>query len=355
MTEIPHLSLGDVDEFFRDYFPSAGQTLLIGNVGFSPDVLYFPSLVGGLAHVDMRFLYERRPGVPQAITRLAATRESQLRAMAASQVDVCEVAILADDGAPVGGRNACTQVHVWLSEKIYTDVIVDVTGMSRGTAFPIVKQLHQLSQQCALRVHLVVAGSERPPSPLRSVSNDRADWMHGFAANSETDEFVSALKLWVVQLSENSGVSLQTMFEQLQTPAEVCPVLPFPSANPRRADRLLFELREYWQREWLETPMSFIRAHESDPMDVYRSISRLHGARREALVDSPSLTILSPVGRRLPGIGMLLAALAYDLPIFYLETVGYHLSEDLDLGVQDIPNYRWHFRVDQLPAAPTAW
>ncbi|MFH1814398.1 MAG: hypothetical protein ABIF28_09570 [Pseudomonadota bacterium] len=352
MTEVSHLSLGDVDEFFREYFPSAGQTLLIGNVGFSPDVLFFPSIVGGMAHVDMRFLYERRPGVPLAITRLAATRMSQLQAIAASTVDVRDVAILADDGAPVGGRNACSQVHVWLSEKAYTDVIVDATGMSRGTAFPIVKQLHQVSQQRALRIHLVVADSEHPPSSLHSVANDRADWMHGFAAPSETDDFVDALKLWVVQLSENSGAALQTMFAQLQTPDEVCPVLPFPSANPRRADRLLFELREYWQGEWLETPMSFIRAHESDPMDVYRSISRLHGARREALVGTPSLTILSPVGRRLPGIGMLLAALAYELPIFYLETVGYHLAGDLDLGVQDIPTYRWHFRVDQLPASP---
>lgn len=354
MMEIPHLSLGDVEEFLLDYIPSAGQTLLIGNVGFSPDVLYFPSLVGGMARVNMRFLYERRPGEPPAITRLAATRESHLRAIAASSMEVRDVAILADDGAPIGGRNACTQVHMWLSERAYTDVIVDATGMSRGTAFPIIKQLHQVSQQRALRVHLVVADSERPPSPLHSVSNDRADWMHGFAADSETDEFVHALKLWVVQLSESSGASLQTMFEQLQTPDEVCPVLPFPSADPRRADRLLFELREYWQGEWLETPMSFIRAHESDPMDVYRSISRLHVARREALVGSPSLTILSPVGRRLPGIGMLLAALAYDLPIFYLETVGYHLSGDFNPGVQDIPTYRWHFRVDQLSATPTA-
>lgn len=354
MTEIPHLSLGDVDEFFSDYFPNAGPTLLIGNVGFSPDVFYFPSLLGEMAHVDMRFLHERRPGVPQAITRLAAMRENQLRTIAVSPIEVCDVAILADDGAPVGGRNACAQVHAWLRKKPYTDVIVDTTGMSRGTAFPIIKQLYQVSRQGTLRIHLVVAESERPPFPMRSVSNDRADWMHGFAANSETDEFADALKLWVVQLSENSGASLQTMFEQLQTPDEVCPVLPFPSADPRRADRLLFELREYWQGEWLETPMSFIRAHESDPMDVYRSISRLHGARLEALVGSPSLTILSPVGRRLPGIGMLLAALAYDLPIFYLETVGYHMTGDFDPSVQDIPTYRWHFRVDQLSPAATA-
>ncbi|KVN85997.1 hypothetical protein WL51_30540 [Burkholderia ubonensis] len=173
--------------------------------------------------------------------------------------------------------------------------------------------------------------------------------MHGFAAQSEMDDFAKALRLWVVQLTENAGVALKAMFKQLDTPDEVCPVLPFPSANPRRSDQLLFELREHWQVEWGETPLSFIHAHESDPMDVFRSISRLHEARREALGGPglQSITILSPAGRRLPGIGMLLAALTHDLPILYLETVSYDVVGDLDLATQDIPTHRWHFRVDE--------
>jgi hypothetical protein len=349
MPETPHLSGDDVNEFILDHFPSAGPTLLLGNVGFSPDVLYFPSLVRDMQHVDLRFFHEQRPGVPQAIAQLAAERKAQLRAMVGSRFDLGEIAILADDGAPVGGRNACAHVHALLGAKAYTDVIVDATGMSRGTAFPVVKQLQHVSRQRPLRVHLLVSESDRPPRPIRSVSNDCADWMHGFHAASETDEFATALRLWVVQLAERSSAALQTMFKELDTPDEVCPVLPFPSTNPRRADELLFELREYWQGEWAETPLSFIHAHESDPMDVFRTISRLHVARREALEGTgrPSLTILSPVGRRLPGIGMLLAALAYDLPIFYLETVGYHVTGHLDPAGQDVPHHRWHFRVDE--------
>jgi hypothetical protein len=88
-------------------------------------------------------------------------------------------------------------------------------------------------------------------------------------------------------------------------------------------------------------------------MDVFRSIGRLHEGRREALM-GPGLmsqTILSPVGRRLPGVGMLLAALSYELPIFFLETVGYHVTGPLDSGVEGVPTHRWHFRVDQLVPA----
>lgn len=354
MIRVPNLTLDDVDEFLADYFPTAGATLLIGNVGFSADVLYFPGHLAPLPNVDMRFFHERRPAVPAVITQLADKRVDQLRKLAASPMQVVDVPILAEDGAPVGGRNACAQVDQWLRDKTYTDVVVDSTGMSRCTAFPIVKLLYQLSRRTGIRVHLLVADGNHSFSNVESVSNDRGDWMHGFPAESETDDFAKALKLWVVQLSEGAGTSLQTMFRELDSPEEVCPVLPFPAENPRRADDLLFEHREYWQREWFESPLNFIRAHESDPMDVFHAIARLHTTRVEALTGSglKSQTILSPVGRRLPGIGMLLAALSYGLPVFYLETVGYDVHGNLVPGARGTPTHRWHFRVDKLAPAP---
>lgn len=350
MKELAHLCQDDVVEFVQDYFPSTGSTLFIGNVGFSPDVLYFPTLLHSMPNVQFRFMHEMRPGVPSAITQLANQRQAQLQGLVAGRLEVGGVPILSTtDAAPVGGRNACTQVHGWLQQAVYTDVVVDVTGMSRGTSFPVIKQLWQLAQQRPLKVHVLVADSDRPTRSIRSVSHDRADWMHGFPAASETDDYARALRLWVVQLAEHAGSALQTMFKHLNTPDEVCPVLPFPSADPRRADELLFKLREYWQDEWGETPLSFIHAHESDPMDVYRTISLLHESRNEALQGAglPSLTILSPVGRRVPGVGMLLASLAYDLPMLYLETVGYDVVGNLPEGSQDTPTHRWHFRVDQ--------
>ena len=211
MIRVPNLSLDDVDEFISDYFPTAGATLLIGNVGFSPEVLYFPERLGPLSNVDMRFFHERRPAVPAVITHLASEREQQLRELSACPMQVVDIAILAEDGAPIGGRNACMQVHQWLNAKAYTDVVVDATGMSRCTAFPIVKQLYQLSRDTPIRVHLLVADSTQAFSNVESVSNYRGGWMHGFPGETETDEFAKALKLWVVQLSEKAGASLQTM------------------------------------------------------------------------------------------------------------------------------------------------
>ncbi|MES2972366.1 MAG: hypothetical protein V4757_02100 [Pseudomonadota bacterium] len=342
------LSGDDVAEFIDHHFQTAGPTLFIGNIGFGPDVLYFPLLLQKNTNIDFRFMLEQRPGVPSAINDMAAARQAELSQALGATMEVADVSIVATDGATVAGRSACWQVHQWLQAKKYSDVVVDATGMSRGTCFPIVKQLREGCAHSGARIHLLIADSATPIESVRSVSSDRADWMHGFHGTVETDDNAKALRLWVVQLAEKHGVSMQTLFKELGTPDEVCPIIPFPSENPRRGDDLLFELRSYWLDEWGETPLSLIHAHESDPMDVYRSIVGLHHARQEALEGAglPSLTILSPIGRRLPGIGMLLAALDYELPMFYLETVGYELSGDLPQPTTGIPAHRWHFRLD---------
>jgi len=348
VNEPSSLSGDDVTEFVQHYFPTAGPTLFIGNIGFGPDVLYFPLLLQGSANTDFRFMLERRPSVPAPIDAMATARQKELAQVLGESMQVAEVPVIADDGAPVAGRSACAQVHRWLREREYKDIVVDATGMSRGTCFPIVKQLREISTQSGARIHLLIADTAAPIETVRSVSSDRADWMHGFHGAVETDDSAKALRLWVVQLAEKHGGSMQTLFKELGTPDEVCPIIPFPSENPRRGDDLLFELRSYWLDEWGETPLSLIHAHESDPMDVYRSIAALHRARQEALQGAglPSLTILSPIGRRLPGIGMLLAALEFDLPMFYLETVGYELLGELPAATQGTPAHRWHIQLN---------
>jgi hypothetical protein len=345
----------EVDEFVTHYFPKCSKVLFVGNIGFSPDVLYFPNLMRNMLNIDFRFMEETRPSVPEPINSMATTRQSQLSSMLATRVSFAKVEILAkDDGAAVAGRRACAQVDNWLQEADYSDIIIDATGLSRGTCFPIAKHLHQYATAKGKCVHLLIADGSMPGNVVRPISNDRADWMHGFQGEAELDESADALKLWVVQLTEDRGNSLRVLYKELNAnlkppPEEVCPIVPFPADTPRRGDDLVFELRNYWADEWAETPLSFIYAHESDPTDVYRSIVRLHNGRKEALagLNMPSMTILSPIGRRLPGVGLLLAALEYDLPMFYLETVGYELLSSLPPANEGPPKHRWHFRLNK--------
>lgn len=337
----------DVIEYLTSYFPSVQRTLFIGNLGFSPDAIFSPRLLAPLKNVDFRFLIEQRPDIPKDVNDLSEAREGELRALLGERLVVERIAVCASDGAPVSGRNACRQAHAWITAARYSDVVLDATGMSRGTCFPVARQLVEHGRAHGIRVHLVVADSEAPAvGSIESVSGERPDWIHGFQANVEIDAMAAALRLWVVQLKEGSGPVLNRLFTHLDTPGEVCPIVPFPSADPRTGDLLLYSLRERWVDDWGESPLSLIYADESDPTDVYRSIRDLHTARQESLqgANVSFVTILSPLGRRLSSIGMFLAAQEYDLPVSYLETVGYKVSGPLVLTSQVQPDRIWCFR-----------
>jgi hypothetical protein len=337
----------DVIEYLGAHFKSVGRTLFVGNVGFSADSTYCPRVLSQTANMDFRFIFERRPDVPKEVTALAEARQAELKALLAEKLIVEPIDVCAADGAPVAGRSACRQIDAWLAGSSYTDVIIDATGMSRGTCFPVVKQLIEYGQLQGIRVNLVVADSDLGGSAgIESVSGDRGDWIHGFQGDVETDGMARALRLWVVQLKEESGNVLNRLFTDLDTPNEVCPIVPFPAADPLRGDRLLYNLRERWEDDWGESPLSLIYADESDPRDVYRSIAELHTARQESLqgANVTSVTILSPLGRRLPSIGMLLAAQKYSLPLYYLETVGYKVTGQIRLAARPKPDHLWCFR-----------
>jgi hypothetical protein len=337
----------DVVEFLDGYFGPDKRTLFIGNVGFNADAMYFPLRMASKANVDFRFMFERRPDVPQAITSVAGQRQAELETLLGGRIRVEPVDICAPDGAPLAGRNACLKVETWIKASPYTDVVLDATGMSRGTCFPAAKLLVEAANSYKFRVHLLAAHSNRSsPTGIKSVSGDRGDWIHGFQGEVDTDANADAPRLWVVQLNEGADAVLSKLYNDLATPSEVCPIVPFPSADPRRGDKLLFDLRQRWRDDWNETPLSLIYAHEADPTDVYQSIVRLHEARQQALRGAAvqSVTILSPLGPRLPSIGMLLAAQEYSLPLYYLETVGYTVSGTLTESSNATPDHLWCFR-----------
>jgi len=342
------LSGKDVIEYLGTYFRPECRTLFIGNVGFSADAIFCASRLAATPNVDFRFIFERRPDIPTEIGALGKAREKELRAILGSRLVIEPIEVCASDGAPLAGRNACRQTHQWFTSTKYTDVVVDGTGMSRSTFFPVVKQMIEYGRRDKIRVHLVVADSDSNCSVgIESISGERGDWIHGFQGEVDTDGMSNALRLWVVQLKEGSGPVLSRLFTDLGAPSEVCPIVPFPAAVPTRGDRLLFDLRERWIDDWGESPLSLIYADESDPTDVYRAIVELHEARQESLSGAQvsSVTILSPLGRRLPSVGMLLAAQAYELPLYYLETVGYKVNGSIQLvAASSEPDHLWCFR-----------
>jgi len=346
MRKITHTN-NEVEQFFHHYMKKDDRKILfIGTVGFNDAGNYFATALSSCKHISYKFFIEQRASIPPPIVAAGSRNRTFLAtALEANDLEFAEISIVADDEATVAGRNAVRASALWLNGG-YTDIVVDATSMSRGVCFPIIKQVLQFARDNGVEPHILVAERGLSGIEIQSMSGDVACYMHGFQETMETDLLSEALVLWIPQLAENADTSLRRIFSALKpSPAEICPVLPFPSSSPRRADELLVKFRGDLVG-WDVNLLDMIYAHESDPLDVCATISRLHKSRDsifKAATNIPATTVLSPNGWRVGSIGMLLASLEFNLPIMYTENIGYTVKSGSFPALNtDVPPCRWH-------------
>ena len=332
--------------FFRDFINTDRKLLCVATLGFNDVCLYFPLLLSEFPNVDFLFLVEERPEVSEILRQVAArNRDRLLGALSGRNVHFESVAIVAEDTANVAGRRAAKVCAASIGNS-YTDIVVDASSMSRGVCFPVVKQAYETSKrQGGASAHIVVAGRNRPSIQATSTSSDAPQYVHGFQADMGTDDVRKAIKLWVPQLSERAVASLGRIYRFVE-PHEACPILPFPSRDPRRGDELLREFQMPILDDWDVNLLDVIYAHESDPTDVCEAITRIHRSRADAFqasIDDPARTILSPAGSRIGSVGMLLASLRLNLPIVYEESIGYTSALTCVPELSESPpDHLWH-------------
>lgn len=332
--------------FFVDYITTERKVLCIATLGFNDVCLYFPLALSSFPQVDFLFLIEERPEVSEVLRGIAQrNKDLLLNALAGRNVEFTNIDIVAtDDTANVAGRNAARACAAAM-KRTYSDVIVDASSMSRGVCFPVVKYVFERSKQGGANAHIVTAGRNHATVKALSMSSDSPQYVHGFQGEMDTEATRKAIKLWIPQLSENAVPSLSRIQSKL-APDESCPILPFPSWDPRRGDRLLKRFQFPILNEWNVNLLDVIYAHEADPMDVCTTIMRIHQSRSEALAavtNVPAITVLSPAGTRIGSVGMLLAAMEQNLPIMYEESIGYFSTlSSVPAPTESPPEHLWH-------------
>ncbi|MBU2772521.1 hypothetical protein HMI48_00905 [Acidithiobacillus ferrooxidans] len=336
----------ECEAFFQDFIVPDRKVLYIGTLGFIDLSLHYPLLLAKFPNVVFIFLVEKRPEVSPILNLIAERNRQALLVGLGQHIPRFEcVEIIAEDTANVAGRRAAGVCAAALGDS-YSDVFIDVSSMSRGVCFPIVKQVFEASKRHnGCDAHILVAGCNKSGFSATSMSSDTPQYVHGFQSDMDTDKTCDAIKLWVPQLSEGAVESLNRI-HRLLGPDESCPILPFPSSDPRRGDMLMREFQFLILNEWDINLRDLIYAHESDPTDVCETIIRIHTSRDDAFKNSTSRlgrTILSPTGSRIGSVGMLLAALRLDLPIMYEESIGYASDmSSVPVLSMNVPDHRWH-------------
>jgi hypothetical protein len=313
-----------IDAFLADYCKAKGlRCLLIGGAGF--DVRSTISARALTARLDDRlnalFVREERGAVGSRLTAAAEQNVQALQKIIPAATFE-RVQILDTDNAVIGGRNAVELMRAQ-NLKDFTDVFVDISALSIGTSFPIVRYVLEAAERGTgpRNVHALVVSMPIEDERRRRVSNDAVSLVHSFHGKLRLHSETSSARLWIPQLSVPKLAALEKIYGSNQFD-DVCPILPFPSKNPRAADNIIEAFIEQLDRAWEVDGRNIVYAAEDDPLDVYRTILDIE-EQRCAVFENRSVVVLSPIGSKAVALGSLMAAIEKDLPVVYVEALKY--------------------------------
>ena len=208
-----------------------------------------------------------------------------------------------------------------LSSFSQSDIVVDVNALPRSLFFPLIAKLLFLCDEAgdnAPNLH-VVAGNAAWIDRLISDQglDENAVWLHPFAGSFllEADEFLP--RVWMPVLGEGDTQAFKRVSE-LVSPAEVCPLLPFPSKSPRRGDELFEQYREVLFDQLRSDSGTVIYGDEGNPFQVYRRLRRSTIKYTEALEPLNGCKVAySALSSKLVALGVLLVAYEFlDSPTY---------------------------------------
>lgn len=314
-----------VEAFVRDYFRVEDRRLLlVGAAGFDPRSMIFPTLITDAAgdRTSAVMLREERPSPASELAMAGDEHTARLQQLFPT-VDVVRFPIFADDLAVIGGRRAVLA----LAEKDLsgiTDIVFDVSALSVGVYYPAFAFLLLKARELGINLHLLLASSPRHDGGAARTFSDKVGSPHGFdhKVDISVERRANEGRLWLPQLALGARAELERIYTAV-SPDDVCPILPFPATDPREADVLAAHYLNEFESTWQVDARGVLLASDANPLDAYRSLVRLHAARKDVFGSNRSTMILTPLGSKAAAVGMLLASVELELPVVSAEVLSY--------------------------------
>ncbi|HEV7492160.1 hypothetical protein [Baekduia sp.] len=316
-----------------------GRALVIVGAGFDPRTAVAYEVISQAAQVPVDILRCElpMPTLPET-SDLARANRTRVEAAAAK----AGANIIDHDPVQMSGMSIARSILAAHGIVDYDEIVVDVSAMPRAVYFPLIRGLIELSDsnKAARQLHVVATDNPRVDQLVVGEGAEAPRALPGFA---DIEEDNAATRIWVPVLGEGEAARLEILYEDLRA-AEICPVLPFPAANPRRADDLLKEYRTWLIETERVELRNIIYAHESNPYDLYATVSKLNADYREALkpLVGDTKMVLSAHASKLLSVGVLLTAFEQRLEVRHASPSRYGIRD-----VAALPGLEQHdFVVD---------
>jgi hypothetical protein len=332
------------------------KLLFIVGRGFDSRATLVPRRILGLGKVAVLhgWMLCYRNGQPDTpITRLKIdANAAAFASIFSTGLTEIEIKMRGSGNSHVTSRNTGVAVNRQQELAQYTDVIVDISAMPRTVGLTAIARLIALLDELAetggpsVNLHVVVAESVVSDKHHTSASlSDTVTSLVGFSGQLTAESTINLPRVWFPVLGEGQSARLERIRSELD-PDEICPVIPFPSRNPRGGDRLIEEYRLLLFDDFRVEPTNVLYASEYNPFEAYRQIYGAINRYRDSLSDLGGCKVfVSPLSSKLLSVGALLAGYDHratsgspdkvNVGIPYVESVTYgEPGEILDMDIE---------------------
>lgn len=240
----------------------------------------------------------------------------------------------------VGDRRA-TSIIDEIDLKKYTDIIVDISALPRGIYFSLIgKLLTLIDAMTESQPNLMVTVAENAmldQATKDDTPDDLPNFLQGFSGNIDQSSNTGDQPLiWMPILGEGKEHHIRKAYSFL-APSETCPILPFPSQDPRRPDALTISYHSLLFDEFIVEQQNIMYVPEQNPFEAYKILTKAILNYYDSLKPIGECRIvLSTFSSKLLSIGTLLAA--YELKskdigvgVLNVDSHGYKLDDGIDL------------------------
>lgn len=207
----------------------------------------------------------------------------------------------------------------------HTDIVLDVSSMPRMTYLALLTNLlqklvpdkqikkgepHPLAAK-GVNFQALVAEDAKLDGMIKAEDpSNQLVQIPGFAGAFQAESIKDWPLVLFPILGENRVNQLVKVFSSGEIPdgAEICPVVPHPSKNLRRADDLLVEYREVLFKSSRAPTNNIMYVHESNPFEAYRQLLGAMRRYRESMnVLGNCRLVVTPLSSKLVTVGAGLA------------------------------------------------
>ncbi len=240
----------------------------------------------------------------------------------------------------VGDKNVADVFNDPTMFDSFTDIIVDISALPRGIYFSLIGKIQAILDEFYpnfdKNFFIIISENAQLDSHIKEFEPDsELSYVFGFRGGSELTSDNKQV-VWLPILGEGNSGQIKAAHEKIK-PDEICPVLPFPSRDPRRSDALLIEYHQLLFDELNIEGQNIIYVPEQNPFEVYRTLSQTIRDYNETLTTLNGCdVVISTFSSKLLSIGALLCAYEYKVlnnvkvGILNVDSSGYEIENEAD-------------------------